>query len=105
MKVLLVSNQRINKEVDVEFPVYYKFDYSDDGYWSETYVMVFENGTRIIIMRDSGGDSSCTKEKINLSTDLPEELFGTDHSFFKRLSREDFLQQYNKFIKEITFNG
>ena len=85
MKVLLVSNQRINKEVDVEFPVYYKFDYSDDGYWSETYVMVFEDGTRMTIMSNSDSEISCTKEKINLSTDLSEELFRTHSSFFKRL--------------------
>ena len=105
MKISMVSNQRINKEVDVEFPVYYKFDYSDDGYWNETYVMVFEDGTRITIMSDSGEDFSCTKEKINLSTDLLEQLFETDRSFFKRLSREDFLQQHDKFIKEITLNN
>ena len=85
MKVLLVSNQRITKEVDVEFPVYYKFDYSDDGYWIETYVMVFKDGTRITIKSDSDDELSCTKEKINLSTDLPEELFRTHSSFFKRL--------------------
>ena len=104
MKVLLVSNQRITKEVDVEFPVYYKFDYSDDGCWSETYVMVFKDGTRITIKSDSDDELSCTKEKINLSTDLPEQLFETDRSFFKKLSREGFLQQYNKFMKEATLN-
>jgi hypothetical protein len=54
MKISMVSNQRINKEVDVEFPVYYKSEYSDDGYWSETYVMVFKDGTRITIKSDSG---------------------------------------------------
>ena len=105
MKISLVSYQQISKEVDVEFPVYYKFDYSGDGYWSETYVMVFEDGTRMTIMSNSDSEISYTKEKINLSTDLPEELFRTHSSFFKRLSREDFLQQYHKFIKEVTLNN
>lgn len=103
MKISLVSYQRINKEVDVEFPVYYKFDYSYDGYWSETYVMVFEDGTRMTIMSNSDSEISCTKEKINLSTDLPEELFGEGDSNTTRyevISQEDFMERYNKLIKE-----
>ena len=105
MKISLVSYQQISKEVEIEFPVYYKSEYSDGGYWNETCIMVFEDGTRITIRSDRDNELSCTKEKINLSTDLPEQLFGTDRSFFKKLSKEDFLQQYNKFIKEITLNG
>lgn len=104
MKISLVSYQQISKEVEIEFPVYYKSEYSDGGYWSETYVMVFKDGTRITIKSDSDDELSCTKEKINLSTDLPEQLFETDRSFFKKLSREGFLQQYNKFMREVTLN-
>ncbi len=104
MKISVVSYQPVSKEVEIEFPLYYKSDYSDNDYWSETYVMVFEDGTRITIRSDSDNELSCTKEKINFSTDLPEQLFETDRSFFKKLSREGFLQQYNKFMREVTLN-
>ena len=104
MKISLVPYQQISNNHHLNILIYNTQETLFLLLWSETCVMVFKDGTRITIKSDSDDELSCTKEKINLSTDLPEQLFETDRSFFKKLSREGFLQQYNKFMREVTLN-
>ena len=103
MKISLVLYKRTIKEVDIEFPFYYKSEYLGDGYWDESYVRVLEDGTRTMITTDGDGCITLMKDKIDLRRDIPEELFGEGDSNTTRyevISQEDFMERYNKLIKE-----
>ena len=103
MKISLVSYQRIVKEVDIEFPFYYKSVYDFEGYKEETYAMVLKDGTRFMITDDSDGCTTFMRSKIDLSTELPDELFGRECDIITQYTpifEEDFMERYNKFVEE-----
>ena len=103
MKISLVSYQQISKEVEIEFPVYYKSEYLGDNYQNESYYMVLEDGTQITISNDSEGTILWKKEKIELSTDLPDELFEEDINSIPQsivISKNDFMKRYDKLVEK-----
>ena len=103
MKISFVLYEPVSKEVEIEFPFCYTSMYSDDRYWEEVYVLILESGIQITLSNDSEGTVVHKREKINFSTDLPEELFeikGEDGNTYTIISYEDYLEYFNnKFIK------
>ena len=107
MKIPMIFYKPISKEVEIEFPFYYKSEYLDGNYRSKSYMMVLEDGTQITVYEDSGDTLTWRKDKIAF-TNLPIKLFGENNTTFDMkytiISKKDFLQQYRKFMKEATLN-
>ena len=107
MKIPMIFYEPVSKEVEIEFPFYYKSEYLDGNYRSKSYMMVLEDETQITIYEDSEDTLTWRKDKIDF-INLPKELFGKNNTTFDIkytiISKEDFLQKYHKFMKEATLN-